>query len=119
MKFFQYFLLITLCGCQSISPINVRNERTEVAYIFANNLAADGCIENVQLLSDKLRFRPTSSTLPILQKAFNEIPPNTTSLSERAVTVRFIETGQQVTLSCGWGVQFKVGEIELLEVRPR
>lgn len=126
MKVTILCFLTALLSCQT-EPNAVtdlkRTERTEAAYLFANNLAVDGCEEMIRLQADSLLnkftgYKPTPATLPILQQALKDIPPKPSSL-QRAATVRFIETGNQVNLECGWGARPEVPEIEILEITKR
>lgn len=126
MKVVCLSLLTALLSCQTEPNVLTkaeRAERSEAAYIFANNLAVDGCEEMIRLQADSLLnkftgYKPTPATLPILQQALKDIPPNPSSL-QRVATVRFIETGQQVHLECGWGARPEVPEIEILEITKR
>ena len=75
MRIFLFLFLIALGGCQPQATVSTPPERTgrlEPALIFASNLAADGCIEHIQLLSDSLRYVPTAASLPVLQQALND-----------------------------------------------
>ncbi|MBD2702769.1 hypothetical protein IC229_19130 [Spirosoma sp. BT702] len=97
--------------------------RTEAAYISDSSLIADGCEDHVRLektdsTGNGIPYKPTDATLPIYQKALATIPPKPNS-NERNVTVRFIETGKQVKLLCGWGHTPSVAEIEILEIKAR
>ncbi|GAB3954651.1 hypothetical protein GCM10028805_40490 [Spirosoma harenae] len=97
--------------------------RVEAAFISDSQLIADGCEDNVRLAKtdstgNQIIYKPTAATLSIYRKALSDIPSSTNTL-ERAVTVRFLETGQQVELLCGWGHKPKVGEIDILEIKPR
>jgi hypothetical protein len=97
--------------------------RIEDAYIADNSHIADGCEDNVELtVSDSsgnpIRYKPTAATQSIYQQALKRIPRFRTFL--RAVKVRFIETGQQVELLCGW--QYKPKSKRKLyswKIRPR
>ena len=119
LLFFIGFLL----NCQTDPKTIPSRERTEAAFIFANGLVYDGCEEMIRLESDSLLnkftgFKPSPATLPLVQQALKDIPPNPSEYG-RAVTVRFFETGNQVFLQCGWGRRQEVSEIEVLEIRPR
>ncbi|WP_018621003.1 hypothetical protein [Spirosoma luteum] len=118
MRFLLFFSLLILPGCQQESTQNEGPVRTEAALIYENGLAYDGCAEHIQLLSDSLLYRPTPATLPLLQKALTDIPRQPTS-NGRAITIRFVNTGQQTTLECGWGKKSQVGELEVLEITKR
>ncbi|GAB3715266.1 hypothetical protein GCM10027592_55690 [Spirosoma flavus] len=114
-------LLVILLSCQ-------RNEidnrvRTEAAYISDSSVIADGCEDHVRLektdsTGNSTPYKPTAATLAIYRKALATIPPKANSF-ERNVVVRFIETGKQVELLCGWGYKPIVGEIEILEIKAR
>jgi hypothetical protein len=123
MKLLLFILLATTLTCQMKTTTNLGPERTEPAFIYANNLAVDGCEEFVRLdkgdsSSVDVMYKPTAASLPILQKALTSIPINVSS-SERTVTIRFAETGQQVELQCGWASRPKVAEIEILSIAKR
>lgn len=119
-------LVALLLNCQTEPNVVTKPtsaERTEAAHIFANGLAYDGCEEMIRLDADSLLnkftgYKPSPSTLPLVQQALKDIPPSSGQLG-RAVTVRFFETGQQVKLECGWGSRPEVPEIEVLEIKKR
>ena len=121
MKIGLLCLLTILLSCQRTE---LRGPgRIEDAYIADNSLIADGCEDNVELMmadssGNPIRYKPTPATLPIYQQALKKIPPAPNTFL-RPVKVRFIETGHQVELLCGWGSKPKVDEIELLEIKPR
>ncbi|UFH52945.1 hypothetical protein [Spirosoma sp. KNUC1025] len=113
--------LTLLLSCHKESSLVNGNVRNEAARIFANNLAVDGCEEMVRLevdssLNNFIGYKPSPSTLPLVQKALAGTSPGHTG---RAVTIRFFETGKQVSLQCGWGNAPQVPEIEVLEITPR
>lgn len=124
MRLALYLLLAALLSCQSNSMISPGNERIEPAFITDNSLIADGCEEFVRLAvsSDSSGtsswYKPTASTLPIYHQALKTIPASSNTF-ERAVTIRFIETGQQVNLLCGWGTKHKIREIDILSIAKR
>ncbi|MBD2755670.1 hypothetical protein [Spirosoma validum] len=116
------WLALTL-GCKKDSVVQAGPERTEAAYIFPSNLAADGCEEVISLQTDSAfakptEYKPSPSTLPLVQKALKETPFNPDQAG-RPVTIRFVETGNQVFLQCGWGSRREMSEIEVLEIKPR
>lgn len=106
-----------LLSCNTSSHLN-RPERMETAILFENGLAYDGCQEFIQLLSDTTQYRPTTASLPILQRALMDIPLDTTTHTQTAL-VSFIETGQLATLQCGWGVTRRLPEIEIISITRR
>lgn len=116
-------LLILLLGCRSETPVAQNPVRTEAAFLYDSRGIADGCENHVRLYtslsgstsSTVVAYKPTAATLPIFMKALDDIPPSATS-SERAVVIRFTETGKQVDLLCGWGTSSKVGEIDILSI---
>ncbi|WP_420150339.1 hypothetical protein [Spirosoma sp.] len=114
-------LFIGLVSCQRTELEGTW--RIEDAYIADSSLIADGCEDHVELmladsLGNHMRYKPSATTLPIYRLALKRIPP-APNTSLRAVKVIFIETGRQVELLCGWGYKPKVGEIDLVEIRPR
>ena len=117
MKNFLPLIVIFVLGCSSKTAVE-GPERTEAALLFENGLAYDGCAERIQLLSDSLFYGPTASSLPVLQKALSDIPRDQSGPS-RAVTVRFIKTGKQTIVSCGWGGKLPVDELDVLEIKKR
>ena len=112
------FLLLALSSCHRESSNGPYPEQTEAAVLFDNGLAYDGCAEHIQLLSDSLLYRPTEATLPIFQKALTDIPHEPNS-NIHAVTIRFVKTGQQTALPCGWGRNIPVGELDVLSITKR
>lgn len=113
-------LIALFLSCRKDPDVVAGPERTEIAFLLPNGLAYDGCEEMIRLQADSslntfTGYRPTLSTLPILQQALNDIPPNPTSLNRMAI-VRFFETGKQAVLQCGWGSRTEVPEIEVLEI---
>ncbi|WP_461146954.1 hypothetical protein [Spirosoma pulveris] len=117
-------LLALLFGCQSTTTVNP-GERTEAAFITDNSSIADGCEDFVRLAIDRADTagiaswrKPTASSLPLYHQAISEIPPLPNSV-ERAVFVRFVETGKQVELLCGWGSRQKIKEIDILAISRR
>lgn len=118
MRFLLFFPLLFLPGCHQKSTQNTDPNRTEAALLYENGLAYDGCAEHIQLLSDSLLYRPTSATLPLLQKALAGTLSQPAS-RVRAVTIRFVNTGRQTSLECGWGRKSQVGELEVLEITGR
>ena len=117
MKTLPLLILIFVLGCSSRTAVD-GPERTEAALIFENGLAYDGCAERIQLLSDSLFYGPTSASLPILQKALNDIPRSQNGPS-RAVTIRFLKTGKRTTIPCGWGGKLEADELDILEITKR
>ena len=116
-----FFCFCTYSSCQVASknqPDTRVRYGTEAALIYENGLAYDGCSERIELLADSSVYVPTANTLPILQKALADLPRSSNGQS-RAVTIRFIETGQQGTLACGWGAQSKVSEMDVLDITKR
>ncbi|QDK79316.1 hypothetical protein EXU85_12170 [Spirosoma sp. KCTC 42546] len=113
-----YILMYQFVGCQTQTTPEAKSERTESAYIVGNQIPFDGCEESVRLETSAsatpIRYKPTSASLPILQKALGN-----DNQGEKSVTIRFRETGNQVELLCGWGAKPKVGEIEILELTAR
>lgn len=107
------FTLLT--GCQTRSTNAVYPVETQAALIFENGLAYDGCAERIQLLSDSLLYVPTQATLPVLQKALSDIPPNPNT-HLRTVTIRYVRTGQPTILYCGWGSKQEVPELKVLAI---
>lgn len=115
-----------LLSCQTEPNVLTESkgtERIEAAYILENGLAYDGCEEMIRLQADSLLnkftgYKPTPATLPLLQQALKNLPPKPSS-SLREATVRFIETGKQVNVQCGWGARPEVPEIEILEITKR
>lgn len=123
MRYFLLLIITTLLSCQTKSNLSLGPERTEDAFISDNSLFVDGCESYVRLGNqDSTRnstyYKPTALTLPILQKALVTIPATNNSW-ERAVTVRFAETGAKVTLLCGWVNKPQIDEIEILEITAR
>jgi hypothetical protein len=123
MKLAPIALLIALLGCQEHTTPAGR-ERTELVYISGNQLPADGCEELVRIAKDSasastVRYKPTSASLPILRKSLNTTADSSYSPGEKLVKMRFIETGKQVTLECGWGARPQVPEIEILGITER
>lgn len=119
MRFYLLLVLIaTLADCHTTGSVSPHAEQTETALIFENGLAYDGCAEHIRLLSDSLLYRPTAASLPVLQQALTDIPRQAGN-TERVVTIRFVKTGQQATLECGWGRKTLVGELNVLEIRKR
>lgn len=125
MRYALLGLVALMLSCQTEPNVVTESksaERTEAAIIYANNLPADGCEEMIRLQADSLLnkftgYKPTPATLPILQQALKDLPP-TPSPYGRAATVRFVETGKQVVLQCGWGSRPEVPEIEILAITP-
>ncbi|ADB37508.1 hypothetical protein [Spirosoma linguale] len=124
MKPSSFLLLVLLFGCQTITQINPA-ERTDAAFITDNTMIADGCEDFVRLAVDKSDTtgiaswrKPTASSLPLYHKAIKEIPALPNSV-ERAVLIRYMETGKQVELLCGWGSRPKVKEINILAISRR
>ena len=123
MRYFLFLIISTLLSCQPKSSVNPGPSRTEAAFISDNYLYVDGCESYVRLgnqdsTRNSIFYKPTGSTLPILQKAVTTIPAIKNS-AERAVTVRFAETGNKVTLLCGWVNKPQIDEIEILEITAR
>ncbi len=110
-------MMLLAWGCSSKTGVDGPG-RTEAALIFENGLAYDGCAERIQLLSDSLLYGPTATSLPILQKALTDIPhlPNSNA---RAVTIRFIKTGNKTVIPCGWGGKLEADELTVLEITKR
>lgn len=121
MRIVLLFLLTFAFSCQQDSPAGP--VRIEPAFIYANSIPTDGCEEHVRLdipdsTATAVSYKPTASSLPILQKALADIQPNPTTF-ERAVTIRFTETGRQVDLMCGWGARQPMSEIEIISISRR
>lgn len=115
--------LMLALSCKKDSSVQSGPQRTEAAYIYPNNLAADGCEEVIRLQTDSAfakptEYRPSPSTLPLVRKYLQELP-FTPGQSGRPVTLRFVETGNQAFLQCGWGVRREMPEIDVLEIKPR
>ena len=117
MKTLPLLILLFGLGCRSKTAVE-GPERGEAALIFENGLAYDGCAERIQLLSDSLFYGPTPASLPVLQKALTDIPPTQNGHS-RAVTIRFIKTGNQTIIPCGWGGKLQAEEVDVLEITKR
>ncbi|MCX6215238.1 hypothetical protein [Spirosoma sp.] len=124
MKFSSFLILTLLFGCQSTVTVNL-TERTEAAFITDNSRIADGCEDFVRLANDRSDTtgiaswrKPTASSLPLYYKAISDIPPLPNSV-ERAVLIRYVETGKQVELLCIWGSRPKVKEIDILAISRR
>ena len=120
MKIFCVLILVVLIGCHS-ETIAQGPERIEAAELFENQLFVDGCDSHIRVYSNSSQatanlFKPSLATQPILEKALNDLPPNPKP-SERTAIVRFIETGKQVDLECGWGNRYKVSEIHILLIK--
>ncbi|GAB3981873.1 hypothetical protein GCM10028806_52410 [Spirosoma terrae] len=123
MRVLLLFLLTFAFSCQKDSPEGLGPIRTEPAFIYENSVPTDGCEEHVRLdipdsTATAVSYKPTASSLPILQKALADIQPNPTTF-ERAVTIRFAETGRQVDLMCGWGTRQQMNEIEIISISRR
>ncbi len=123
MKTCAFLFMAAFVSCQPKSAVSPGNERIEAAYITDDTYIADGCEDHVWLykndsLKTIIQYKPTSATLPLLHLALAQIPPSTNS-TERAVIIRFTETGKQVELLCGWGARPKVGEIDILSIAKR
>ena len=122
MKTFFLFIVAALLSCRSASNTPQGPERTEAAFLYDGTGIADGCEDHVRLYTTGssatvIQYKPTSATLPLLVLALAQIPASTNS-TERAVTIRFTETGRQVPLQCGW-VSPTVAEIAILSIVKR
>ncbi|MBN8825214.1 MULTISPECIES: hypothetical protein [unclassified Spirosoma] len=120
MKLFCILVTFVLIGCHS-DTIPEGAQRIETADLYENQLFVDGCDSHIRIHSNSSQstanlFKPSSVTRPILEKALNELPANPKP-SERTAIVRFIETGKQVDLECGWGNRYKVSEIHILLIK--
>ncbi|GAB4037126.1 hypothetical protein [Spirosoma gilvum] len=120
MKVVTFLLLLLFFSCRS-DDTPPEPERIETADLYENQLFVDGCDSHVRIYSYSSQataswFKPSLATQFILDKALKDLPANPTS-SDRAAIVRFIETGKQVELECGWGNRYKVSEIHLLLIK--
>ncbi|GAB3884115.1 hypothetical protein [Spirosoma agri] len=122
MRTLFFLLLVGGLSCRNEKAADQEPSQTEPAFIYANNLASDGCEEFVRLdhgnPSTDVMYKPTVTSLPILQNALRTLPTGTGSL-EHPVIIRFRETGNQVSLQCGWGSRPTIGEIEILSIDKR
>lgn len=124
MRTALFLVLIAAVGCQSDLLRAHGAERVELAVITGNSLPADGCEEFVRLDTGNLtgtptRYKPTPSSLSILQKALAAMTPAQRYQGERPIRLRFYETGRQVYIQCGWGSRLDVAEIEILDITER
>ncbi|WP_080057138.1 hypothetical protein [Spirosoma aerolatum] len=120
MKLFCLLIAFVLIGCHSDNiPEGV--QRVETADLYENQLFVDGCDSHIRIYSNSSQstanlFKPSLATRPIFELALNELPAHPKP-SERTAIVRFIETGKQVDLECGWGNRYKVSEIHILLIK--
>lgn len=121
MRSAWFLLLLTLLSCQSNEKLPANPERTELAIITGNRLASDGCEESVRIdaATASVTYKPTAATLPLIQQALATIPADQRYQADKPVVIRFVETGRQVKLQCGWGTQLDVSEIEILDINNR
>ncbi|MFD2570229.1 hypothetical protein ACFSUS_06255 [Spirosoma soli] len=124
MRLLTCLILAVLLGCQS-EKFTQGPEQEILAVITGNSLPVDGCEESVRIDSvnngatSTVRYKPTASSLPILQGALNSVPADQRYAAEIPVLIRFYKTGRQVELECGWGSRPKVDEIEILKITQR
>lgn len=128
MKSFSLLILSVLLGCHQETGVSPDSERTMAAFIYDSRGIADGCEDHIisstidfnsaSSSSITIQYKPTSATLPLLQKALASIPATTIS-TEHPVMIRFRETGKKVVLLCGWVNKPQTPEIDILEITPR
>lgn len=125
MKISLIALLIALLSCQeqTTSPETTVLKRTELGYLHDTSQYADGCEPYVEIDAGNpstfgTRYKPTSASLPVFQKAFKDLVGNQPYSGRLPIRVRFVETGKQAVIHCGW-VSPTVTEIEILEITAR
>ncbi|GAB3495834.1 hypothetical protein GCM10027341_13710 [Spirosoma knui] len=124
MKLPIFLILAALFGCQSKKTTLSSPEQEALAIITGNSLPVDGCEESVRIESEGsstplIQYKPTASSLPILQNALSSIPAEQRYSAQKPVRIRFYKTGRQVALECGWGSRPQVDEIEILSISDR
>lgn len=122
MKYAFYLLLISLPGCHSGEGIP-GPERFEFAFINDSSYFVDGCELFIQLDTGSLsipaiQYKPTPGTEPIAKQAIPKLTTNQNGDTRVPIKIRFVETGKQVVIHCGWS-NSTVSEIKILEITPR
>jgi hypothetical protein len=124
-------LMLVSATCQkeatekTISPIEERS-----ATVYGDQLPVDGCGAHLLLnvdgaIADPRPFRrlPSEATRPLMDNLIKaEIakqPAGTLWMGSKDVIIRYRDTGQTATLTCGWGNRQELKTIELLDIKAR
>ena len=124
-------ILAVSATCHQQEVIKAESSVQEInARVVGDQLPVDGCgahllldLANASASSSTYMRLPTEATRALMENTIKaEIakqPTGTLWMGSKNVTIRYRETEQNATLTCGWGKKEEVRVIELLDIKAR